>query len=353
MADLNTSKKPVVPGLSEAQSASRFQAVYADGTPLLPPGAIVSMEFNTFPHLDGEYEKIPPKIIEFEPKFIGEELNPKPRRFTPELNETAHELWQTLYQIQERIRDGVNPLFSNADGILYSVKKASESMFDFIRNCQTIDIKDDSVKTAIEDIIPKLLKHAKMVLKNLPELEPKPWNVHDLRRFDALRHLCEQVGEAERDPAKWEDVKKTLIEAKTPNAYWLATSFDYPYDKLDNINWRLRLEAQKAELADSAAELARNNKIVVDFDVKERSIDEQEKWLAVRLERHPEIADKLAETQEFYQRYLQGTASEEEVEAYYADHPFGFTDKTDMEMSLKVLSEVLAEKETLHLEEVE
>lgn len=152
---------------------------------------------------------MPNNILEY-----GQGSTSNPPRFTPELNAAAKELCGQMFKIQDRIRDTENPLFSRVDGLSHKAGEALECLSDCFRTRLTTKIKDENTKKAIEDIIPKLLKHAKMVIRNIPE--PKPWSGPNLKRFDVLRYLYEKVGEAERDPDNWEDVKKTILEAKTP-----------------------------------------------------------------------------------------------------------------------------------------
>lgn len=143
-----------------------------------------------------------------------ERLNAKDSALTPELNTAAEELCEELRQIQNRIIFRENPLFPQIDRLLNEVDEAIGCLKDFFRHCQTTNFKDEITKQDIEDIIPKLLKHAKMVARNIPE--PRIRNEPRLSSTNALKCLYKKVGEAERDPAKWEDVKKTLLEAITP-----------------------------------------------------------------------------------------------------------------------------------------
>lgn len=92
------------------------------------------------------------------------------------------------------------------------------------------------------------------------------------------------------------------------------------------------------------------------MDVRgDRAILEEEmnKWVADLLRCLPETSVPLAEIRDFYQKYLQGAASEEEVEAYYDDYPFSSRNKEVLKMWLTVLSHALAEHNILTVAEVE
>lgn len=200
MSDPNTSEVPILPGPSRAQST---------------PGAGTSPPYDTSDPTGLRFEYKHANILEYHPPPTGKQSAPKAPRFTLELNLAAGELLEDLNKIGHRLRQRGNRLFYPVDGLSDGVNVALGHLHDLFDVCQDIEFKDEKIKKDIEDIIPKLLKHAKMVARKIPE--PKPSNgPAKMKPFDALVHLCWKVEEAERDPAKWEDVKETLLEARTP-----------------------------------------------------------------------------------------------------------------------------------------
>ncbi|KAE9975853.1 hypothetical protein EG328_002963 [Venturia inaequalis] len=341
MSNSNISGVPNLPGPSGAQSAP-------GASTLPPPGPLDS----TYPHGN------PPRffrdnsetILEYDNRFPEETSKTRSRRFSPELNLAATELFREIRTIQNRIKDQGDTIFSPIDQLLPRVEMAIGRLYKLFHNCDTIEFEDENIKKTIEVIIPKLLQHAKTVAKNIPK--PKPWTAYDMMHH-SLGHLCDQVRDAERDSAKWEDVKKTLLEAMHPDTHDLAISFIRPYDELGLINRRIQLEGQRAALAESEAGLIMHVRNLENSHGRNASIPAVVGQLAQQLEAHPTIAAPMTEIRDFYQKYLKGTASEEEIKVYYEGHPFGYMDEADMKWCLEVLSGVLSEKATLPAEKAE